>query len=149
AAIGDTEHNIAFRDTALRPGHGSLVGRIALAGRPLQIEDALAELVPDPEYQMAAIQRAMGYRSLLGVPLLREGAPIGAIVVWRTEVNPFTPRQVELVQTFADQAVIAIENARLLAELEAKNAELEVASRHKSEFLANMSHELRTPLNAI
>ena len=83
------------------------------------------------------------------MPMLRDGNPIGAIVVGRAETGSFANKQIGLLQTFADQAVIAIENARLFKELEEKNEQLDVASRHKSEFLANMSHELRTPLNAI
>jgi two-component system, NtrC family, sensor kinase len=93
--------------------------------------------------------RARGFRSLLVVPLLRENNVIGILGVGRREPGPFTDDQVALLQTFADQAVIAIENVRLFKELEAANRELAAASQHKSEFLANMSHELRTPLNAI
>jgi signal transduction histidine kinase len=93
--------------------------------------------------------RALGSRSLLVVPLLRENNVIGTLGVGRREPGPFTDDQVALLQTFADQAVIAIENVRLFKELEVANRELAAASQHKSEFLANMSHELRTPLNAI
>ena len=81
--------------------------------------------------------------------MLSEGALIGVIVIRRTEVRPFTDKQIELVTTFADQAVIAIKNVRLFQELQARTHELEIASKHKSQFLANMSHELRTPLNGI
>ena len=97
-----------------------------------------------------------GSRTFLIVPLHQKGELIGLLSARRTEVRPFTPAQIKLLETFADQAVIAIENVRLFKELQERNREiedksrqLEAASRHKSEFLANMSHELRTPLNAI
>jgi signal transduction histidine kinase len=81
--------------------------------------------------------------------MLREGVPIGILILTRSEVRPFTDKQIELVTTFADQAAIAIENVRLFEEIQDKSRQLEEASQHKSQFLANMSHELRTPLNAI
>jgi signal transduction histidine kinase len=86
---------------------------------------------------------------LLGVPLIREDRVLGAIVVRRRSPGAFPARVVDLLQTFAAQSVLAIQNARLFREIADKSRQLEVASRHKSEFLANMSHELRTPLNAI
>ena len=93
--------------------------------------------------------RAMGIKAGIAAPMLWEGKGIGSILVGRDFSGPFSEKDIALLKTFADQAVIAIQNARLFREIEEKNRELATASRHKSEFLANMSHELRTPLNAI
>jgi GAF domain-containing protein/HAMP domain-containing protein len=93
--------------------------------------------------------QAMGVKSAIVAPMLWEGRGIGSILVGRDYAGPFSDKEIALLKTFADQAVIAIQNARLFREIQDKSAQLEVANKHKSEFLANMSHELRTPLNAI
>ena len=134
-----------LRDNPTSPGRGTVSGRAVLEGRTVHIPDVLV----DPEYDYGEGQKIGGYRTLLGVPLMREGAAVGALLLGRAAPRPFTPQQIELLETFADQAVIAIENVRLFDEIQDKSRQLEIASQHKSQFLANMSHELRTPLNAI
>jgi two-component system, NtrC family, sensor kinase len=104
----------------ISPGRGWVVGRAALEGRPVQIADVLT----DPEYTFTEAQKIAGYRSILGVPLLREGVPIGGIGLQRTDVWPFTDKQIKLATTFADQAVIAIENVRLFEEVQERTREL-------------------------
>src|SRR5262245_55274653 len=99
---------------------GTMVGRALLERKIFHIHDVLA----DPDYTYAAGQKIGGYRTMLGVPLLREGIPIGAIALWRNVVRPFTDKQIELVEIFADQAVIAIENVRLFDEVQARTNEL-------------------------
>jgi signal transduction histidine kinase/HAMP domain-containing protein/predicted transcriptional regulator with HTH domain len=93
--------------------------------------------------------QAIGIKSVVFAPMLWEGNGIGAIFVGRDYVGPFSDKDIALLKTFADQAVIAIQNARLLREIQEKSRQVEIASQHKMQFLANMSHELRTPLNAI
>jgi GAF domain-containing protein len=108
----------------ISPGRGTLIGRTALEGQPVQIADVLA----DSEYVgNENAQRIGDYRTVLGVPLLRDGVPIGAIALMRTDVRPFTNKQIELAGTFADQAVIAIENVRLFDEVQARTHELSEA----------------------
>jgi signal transduction histidine kinase len=126
-------------------GRGTLVGRTVLERKAVHIPDVQA----DSEYRMVDLAKRFNFRTMLGVPLLREGTPIGVLVLERPVVRPFTEKQIELATTFADQAVIAIENVRLFDEIQDKSRQLAEASQHKSQFLANMSHELRTPLNAI
>jgi signal transduction histidine kinase len=139
------EYNEYMQSYPIEPGRGTVSGRVLLEGKPVHVPDVQA----DPEYTMVDISRTTGYHTILGLPLLREGNPIGVIILGRTTVRPFTDKQIELATTFADQAVIAIENVRLFDEIQDKSQQLAEASQHKSQFLANMSHELRTPLNAI
>lgn len=122
-----------------------LVSTVVERRRLLHVADAKA----DPMLRDARVVRLTDARTVLGVPMLRDEQVIGTLVLARFEVRPFSEREIELVQTFADQAAIAIENIRLFNDIAEKSHEIELASKNKSEFLANMSHELRTPLNSI
>ena len=139
----DEEMIAAIRDRRIGADE-TAIGKAAAERASIQIPDVLKEssLVLD------VVVRA-GYRSMLIVPLLRPNQIVGALVVRRKAPGEFPKSTVELLGTFADQSVLAIQNARLFREIEEKGRELERASQHKSQFLANMSHELRTPLNAI
>jgi signal transduction histidine kinase len=140
-----SEYSEYMQNHPIEPGRGTVAGRVLLEGKPVHV----ADVQTDPEYTMTAISKRAGFHTFLGVPLLREGNPIGIIILGRTAVRPFTDKQIDLATSFADQAVIAIENVRLFEEIQEKSRQVEEASKHKSQFLANMSHELRTPLNAI
>jgi signal transduction histidine kinase len=132
---------------ALPVDRTSISGRAFLDRRAIQVDDMQAE---GTEYPLScALARQFDHRTVLVIPLLREGQPFGTILLRRREVRPFDERERTLLQTFGDQAAIALENVRLFHEIDDKSRQLEIANKHKSEFLANMSHELRTPLNAI
>ena len=133
------------RTDPIVPSRGSAAGRALLEGKLTHIADVEA----DPEYTWTEGQRLGGFRTILGVPMMRDGTAIGVLALLRSEVRLFTDKQIELAMTFADQAAIAIENVRLFDEIQDKSRQLAEASQHKSQFLAGMSHELRTPLNAI
>jgi GAF domain-containing protein len=145
-AYGFSPEFIEFvKDAPVVPERGSITARALLEGKVIHVADVLA----DPDYTFAEAQKLGEFRTILGVPMLREGIPIGVLALTRAEVRPFTDRQIELVSTFADQAALAIENVRLFDEIQEKNRQLQQASENKSQFVSSMSHELRTPLNAI
>jgi signal transduction histidine kinase/CheY-like chemotaxis protein len=137
----------ALQTNPIRFGLGT-VGRAAAARAPVQVTDILDEQDLGAS-RVRPLLRQLGYRSLLAIPLLREGRVLGGLSVYRREAGNFSTEVMNLVQTLATQSVLAIQNARLFREIEDKSQQLQIANQHKSEFLANMSHELRTPLNAI
>ena len=124
--------------TPIAPGRWTLSGRVMEEGRTVHIHDVLA----DTEYTFTAAQQVAGFRSGLGVPLMREGTPIGVINLWRSQVQPFTEKQIELVTTFAAQAVIAIENTRLLKELRDRTEEVEKLNQHLEQRVTDQVDEI-------
>jgi GAF domain-containing protein len=162
AMHGFSEEFRTFMAGRLIPGGaGSTVGRTAMAGSIIQIPDVTA----DPEYRMMDVAAAGNFRTLLGVPLLREGTPTGVLVLIRSEVRPFTEKQIELAQTFADQAVIAIENVRLFETEQQRTRELarslddlrtaqdRLVQTQKlaslGQLTAGIAHEIKNPLNFV
>ena len=142
----DEEVAALTRRTPTRKGEG-IQGRMAVTRQPVQIPDiAAADAYRGP---LRDVLLRTGTRALLAIPMLREDELIGGFTVSKKTPGVFAPEVIELLQTFATQSALAIQNARLFREIADKSRQLEAASRHKSEFLANMSHELRTPLNAI
>jgi two-component system NtrC family sensor kinase len=142
----------AFHEShPITPGRGTAVGRTALEGKAVQIVDVLA----DPEYTFGEAQKLGGGRATLGVPLLREGIPIGALALQRTEPRPYSQKQIELVETFADQAVIAIENARLFDEVQARTRDLtdslqqQTATADVLKIISRSAFDLPTVLDAL
>ncbi|MGH7220980.1 MAG: GAF domain-containing sensor histidine kinase, partial [Nitrospiraceae bacterium] len=151
---GSSESFLARFQAPRRPDDDTIHGRTVITRAVQHIADVEADAYRSHHVRRSASER--GFRSVVWVPMLRGNEAVGAIGVSRVQSGGFSDAEIALLQTFADQAVIAIENVRLFKELEASNQEIaeksrqiEVASQHKSEFLANMSHELRTPLNAI
>src|SRR5262245_6363820 len=133
------------------PGRGGVAGRVLLEGKTVHVADVLA----DPEYTYLEAQKVVGYRSMLGVPLLREGSPIGIVLVMRRSPQPFNQKQIELVETFADQAVIAIENVRLFDEVQARtrglteSLEQQTATSEVLKVISRSRGELESVFNAM
>jgi GAF domain-containing protein len=153
---GPASYNEAVGEVVFEPGRGSVLGRVAIEAKPVRVADVLA----DREYTLHEAQRKIGYRTCLCVPLLRDGHPIGVISLMRLTVRPFTDKQIEIVQNFADQAVVAVENTRLIAELRQRTDQLarsvtELQRERNNKLMnleamvASISHEVGQPLASI
>jgi two-component system NtrC family sensor kinase len=160
--FGFSPELIAYADAhPFIAGTHSTTSRVALEGKPVHNPDVLA----DPNYRASEYQRLGNYRTILGIPLLREGAPIGVFILTREQVRPFADRQIELVTSFADQAVIAIENVRLFDEVQARTRELAASLddlrtaqdrliqteklASLGQLTAGIAHEIKNPLNFV
>jgi two-component system NtrC family sensor kinase len=155
------EYDEYMRERPLVPGRGTVLGRAVTELKPIQVSDVEV----DPEYTLTEARKIGGFRTVLGVPLLREGVPIGVVMLTRNTVRPFTDKQIELVSTFADQAVIAIENVRLFESVEARTRELaksladlrtaqdRLVQTEKlaslGQLTAGIAHEIKNPLNFV
>jgi two-component system NtrC family sensor kinase len=155
------EYDEHIKTLRFAPGRGGVVSRVLMEGKSVHIPDVLA----DPEYTLQKNARLAGYRTSLGVPLLREGSPIGLLVLQRATVRPYTDKEIELAETFADQAVIAIENVRLFDEVQARTRDLakSLEELHTTQdrlvqtqklallgqLTAGIAHEIKNPLNFV
>lgn len=162
ANFGNLPEAAAFaKANPFAPGRDSVTGRVALEARAVHVSDVLA----DPDYGATQLQKLGGYRTILCVPILREGVPVGVFALTRSQVRDFTPRQIELVETFADQSGIAIENVRLFDEVQARTRELSrsledlrtaqdrLVQTEKlaslGQLTAGIAHEIKNPLNFV
>jgi GAF domain-containing protein len=146
-----TEYAEYLKHLNVEPGRGSITGRALLTGKPIQIADVMS----DPDYELHEAQRIAGYRTHLGVPLSRKGQTLGMIILSRKKVTPFSAKEIELVETFADQAVIAIENTRLFEEVQARTRELtqsleyQTATSEVLDIISRSKFELQPVFDAI